>query len=62
MRQHMDRRFDKLHKDAKTRFTSAGLIVRVILLLLLLAGGKWFCDSMTEESIKYHQEQNERSY
>jgi len=59
---HMDRRFDKMRKEAGTKFMSAGMFIRVIILLAILIGGKLFCDMTTRESIKYHEQQNERSY
>ena len=58
---HMDRRFDKIRKEAGTKFMSAGMFIRIIILLALMVGCKLFCDMTTRESIKYYQ-QNERNY
>lgn len=54
MSEHMNRRFDKMRKEAGTKFTSAGLIIRLILLLVLLFGCKFVCDTFTEKSYEMH--------
>lgn len=59
---HINRRFDKMRKEARTKFMSAGMFIRIIILLALMVGCKLFCDMTNRESIKYYDQQNERNY
>jgi len=57
MSDHMNRRFNKMKKEASTKFTSVGIIIRLILVLIFLLCGRWFCDTMTQESIQYYEQE-----
>ena len=41
---YMDRRFDKMKHRSSSTLITAGMFVRIFLLLVILAGGKFFCD------------------
>ena len=53
---HMNRRFDKMRKEAGAKIMSAGMVIRIIILIALLAGGFCICETFKEEAIIYYEE------
>jgi len=55
---HMNRRFNKMRKEASAKIMSAGIIVRIVILVAFLAGGKFVCDTFKEEAYIYYGKDN----
>lgn len=53
---HMNRRFNKMKREISTKLTTFGMLIRIILILLVLAGGKFFCEKAVDSSVKIYQE------
>jgi hypothetical protein len=51
----MKRRFDTMRKEAGAKIMSAGMIIRIIILIALLAGGRFICENFKEEAYIYYE-------
>lgn len=57
---HMNRRFNKMRKEAGAKIMSAGIIIRIIILIALLAGGRLICENFKEEAYIYYGKDDNR--
>lgn len=66
---YMERRFNEMKHRSNSALMTAGMFIRIILLLVILAGGKFVCDwavdqshnSVNETDLKLYQNKKLRS-
>jgi len=54
-KKYLDKRFDEMKRQSILKGSSAGMVLRIILIVIILFFGKMFCDWAIDKSANYEE-------